>query len=112
MAEQRHMQAENMELRRKGTWKPRTPMPPDDPLPDHIELASGNLGGLTLPAGLYKWSNTVAGIVTNNGNFDCDEDGDVEPNVIRNSGGVQIGTTATLRAGSLVEEPAAARGLG
>ena len=28
-------------------------------LPDHIELASGNLGGLTLPAGLYKWSNTV-----------------------------------------------------
>jgi hypothetical protein len=29
------------------------------PLPDHIELASGNLGGLTLPAGLYKWSNTV-----------------------------------------------------
>jgi hypothetical protein len=28
-------------------------------LPDHIELASGNIGGLTLPAGLYKWSNTV-----------------------------------------------------
>jgi len=27
--------------------------------PDHTELASGNLGGLTLPAGLYKWSNTV-----------------------------------------------------
>ena len=28
-------------------------------LPDHIELAAGNLGGLTLPAGLYKFSNTV-----------------------------------------------------
>jgi hypothetical protein len=28
--------------------------------PDHTELASGNLGGLTLPAGLYKWSNTVS----------------------------------------------------
>ena len=29
------------------------------PTPDHTELASGNLGGLTLPAGLYKWTNTV-----------------------------------------------------
>ena len=29
------------------------------PLPDHTELASGNIGGLTLPAGLYKWTNTV-----------------------------------------------------
>jgi hypothetical protein len=29
------------------------------PTPDHTELASGNLGGLTLPPGLYKWSNTV-----------------------------------------------------
>jgi len=29
------------------------------PTPDHSELASGNLGRLTLPAGLYKWSNTV-----------------------------------------------------
>jgi hypothetical protein len=40
------------------------------PLPDHVELASGNLGGLTLPAGLYKWSNTVTipGNVTLNGN--------------------------------------------
>ncbi len=28
-------------------------------LPDHIELASGAIGGLTLPAGLYKWSNAV-----------------------------------------------------
>lgn len=28
-------------------------------LPDHVELATGNLGGLTLPPGLYKWSNTV-----------------------------------------------------
>lgn len=27
--------------------------------PDHTELASGNIGGLTLPAGLYKWSSTV-----------------------------------------------------
>jgi len=27
--------------------------------PDHTELASGNLGGLTLAPGLYKWSNTV-----------------------------------------------------
>jgi hypothetical protein len=29
------------------------------PTPDHTELAAGSLGGLTLPAGLYKWSNTV-----------------------------------------------------
>lgn len=29
------------------------------PTPDHTELASGNLGGLTLAAGLYKWTNTV-----------------------------------------------------
>jgi ice-binding like protein len=29
------------------------------PTPDHTELGSGNIGGLTLPAGLYKWSNTV-----------------------------------------------------
>jgi len=28
-------------------------------LPDHTELLTGNLGGLTLAAGLYKWSNTV-----------------------------------------------------
>lgn len=28
-------------------------------LPDHIELGSGNIGGLTLPAGLYKWSSAV-----------------------------------------------------
>ncbi len=27
--------------------------------PDHTELAGGNIGGLTLPAGLYKWSNSV-----------------------------------------------------
>ena len=27
--------------------------------PDFTELATGNLGGLTLPPGLYKWSNTV-----------------------------------------------------
>jgi hypothetical protein len=32
--------------------------------PDHTELASGNLGGLTLPPGLYKWSSTV-GIPSN-----------------------------------------------
>jgi len=38
--------------------------------PDHTELASGNIGGLTLPAGLYKWSNTVIipTTVTLNGN--------------------------------------------
>jgi len=29
------------------------------PTPDHTELSAGNIGGLTLPAGLYKWSNTV-----------------------------------------------------
>lgn len=28
-------------------------------LPDFTELASGNIGGLTLPAGLYKWSSAV-----------------------------------------------------
>jgi hypothetical protein len=27
--------------------------------PDHTELGAGAIGGLTLPAGLYKWSNTV-----------------------------------------------------
>jgi len=27
--------------------------------PDHTELGGGDIGGLTLPAGLYKWSNTV-----------------------------------------------------
>jgi hypothetical protein len=27
--------------------------------PDHTELADGDISGLTLPAGLYKWSNTV-----------------------------------------------------
>lgn len=27
--------------------------------PDFTELASGAIGGLTMPAGLYKWSNTV-----------------------------------------------------
>jgi hypothetical protein len=27
--------------------------------PDHTELAGGNIGGLTLAAGLYKWSTTV-----------------------------------------------------
>jgi hypothetical protein len=27
--------------------------------PDHTELYSGNIGGRTLPPGLYKWSNTV-----------------------------------------------------
>jgi hypothetical protein len=27
--------------------------------PDYTELASGNIGGLTLPPGLYKWTNTV-----------------------------------------------------
>lgn len=38
--------------------------------PDHTELADGNIGGLTLPAGLYKWSNTVTipGNVTLDGN--------------------------------------------
>ena len=29
------------------------------PTPDFSELGTGNIGGLTLPPGLYKWSNTV-----------------------------------------------------
>jgi hypothetical protein len=29
------------------------------PTPDHTELGAGDIGALTLPAGLYKWSNTV-----------------------------------------------------
>ena len=29
------------------------------PTPDHTELATGNIGGLTLPPGLYKWTSTV-----------------------------------------------------
>jgi hypothetical protein len=28
-------------------------------LPDHTELGSGNIGGMTLAAGLYKWSTSV-----------------------------------------------------
>ena len=28
-------------------------------LPDHTELGSGNIGGLTLAPGLYKWSTGV-----------------------------------------------------
>jgi hypothetical protein len=28
--------------------------------PDYTELGSGNIGGLTLPPGLYKWSSTVS----------------------------------------------------
>jgi hypothetical protein len=28
-------------------------------LPDHVGLGAGNIGGLTLPPGLYKWSNSV-----------------------------------------------------
>lgn len=41
----------------------------DRPSPDHTELATGHIGGLTLPPGLYKWSNTVtiSGNVTLNG---------------------------------------------
>ena len=40
------------------------------PTPDFSELNTGNIGGLTLPAGLYKWSNTVTipSDVTLNGN--------------------------------------------
>lgn len=39
-------------------------------LPDYIELATGNIGGLTLPAGLYKWSGnvTIPSNVTLSGN--------------------------------------------
>lgn len=29
-------------------------------LPDYTELGSGNIGGLTLPPGLYKWSSAVS----------------------------------------------------
>jgi len=29
------------------------------PTPDYVELGAGNIGGQTLTAGLYKWSNTV-----------------------------------------------------
>lgn len=29
------------------------------PTPDHLELSSGNLGGLTLAPGLYKWTSTI-----------------------------------------------------
>jgi hypothetical protein len=40
------------------------------PTPDHTELADGNIGGLTLPPGLYKWSGavTIPGNVTLAGN--------------------------------------------
>lgn len=29
------------------------------PLPDFVELGTGNIGGKTLTAGLYKWTSTV-----------------------------------------------------
>ena len=29
------------------------------PTPDHLELGTGNIGGLTLAPGLYKWTSTV-----------------------------------------------------
>ncbi|OBX26486.1 Ig-like domain-containing protein [Gelidibacter algens] len=29
------------------------------PLPDFLELGAGNIGGITLTAGLYKWTSTV-----------------------------------------------------
>lgn len=29
------------------------------PTPDFLELGTGNIGGMTLEAGLYKWTNTV-----------------------------------------------------
>lgn len=38
--------------------------------PDHTELSSGHIGGMTLPAGLYKWSTgvTISSNVTLTGN--------------------------------------------
>jgi hypothetical protein len=29
------------------------------PTPDFVELGSGNIGGMTLTSGLYKWTSTV-----------------------------------------------------
>jgi Ice-binding-like len=85
-------------------------------LPDHTELASGNIGGLTLPAGLYKWSNTVliptnvtltggakdtwifqiaGGLTMSNGRSIILAGGAVAKNIFwQVSGNVSIGTTA------------------
>jgi hypothetical protein len=42
------------------------------PNPDHVELGAGTIGGLTLQAGLYKWTSTVNFLsdITLNGNPD------------------------------------------
>jgi hypothetical protein len=52
------------------------------------------------------------GLVTDRGSFDCDADGDVDPNVIRNTGGLQRSASvglpaASMRAGIIGEEPRA-----
>lgn len=87
-------------------------------LPDHTELASGNIGGLTLPAGLYKWSNTViiptdvtlsgnakdvwifqiaGGLTQSNGTRVVLSGGALAKNIFwQSSGVVNIGTTAHM----------------
>jgi hypothetical protein len=41
-----------------GTWKECSPAA-GRPSPDFLELATGDIGGLTLSPGLYKWTSTV-----------------------------------------------------
>lgn len=88
------------------------------PNPDHVEFATGAIGGLTLAPGLYKWSSTVTidGNVTLKGNatdvwiFQIAGDlteasgarvilkgGAVAKNIFwQVAGGVEIGTTAHI----------------
>lgn len=69
-------------------------------LPDHSELASGNIGGLTLPPGLYKWSSTITipASVTLVG-------GPTDTWIFQTSGGLtqSSGTRVNLSGGALAE---------
>jgi hypothetical protein len=69
-------------------------------LPDHSELASGNIGGLTLPPGLYKWSSavTIPANVTLVG-------GPTDTWIFQIAGGLtqSSGTRVTLSGGALAE---------
>jgi hypothetical protein len=70
------------------------------PTPDFSELATGEIGGLTLPPGLYKWTNTVtiSSDVTLNGSA-------TDVWIFQIAGGITqaSGTNVTLTGGALPE---------
>lgn len=102
-------------------------------LPDHVELAAGNIGGLTLPAGLYRWSNTVTipasvtlsggatdtwifqiagGLTQSNGTRVILSGGALAENVVwQVAGAVTLGTTARLE-GRVLSQTAITLGTG